>query len=200
MTACFCSSHILWHIFKDRSIQLSYTSVLFHDRWHTATSLMCTKQVTHDPLLFFLKNFKSTSHWMMHSTAPIHIWYSNIMHMFFGYISGSTATFIQQCIRISSQSASNVQWAMWPLQITSLFDYASFCSNKHMQTLPLLSSGMCHSADLGQYCSPTWCFHSHVHSVSSLLWNVGTYLPNHMVLYQRSHHNKNTSEFYWPSE
>jgi len=137
---------------------------------------------------------------MMHSTAPIHIWYSNIMHMFFGYISGSTATFIQQCIRISSQSASNVQWAMWPLQITSLFDYASFCSNKHMQTLPLLSSGMCHSADLGQYCSPTWCFHSHVHSVSSLLWNVGTYLPNHMVLYQRSHHNKNTSEFYWPSE
>ena len=70
---------------------------------------------------------------------------------------------------------------MWLLQTMSHFNYASFCNTKHMQTSPLLPSGMWHSADLGQYFSPTWWFHSYAHSISSLVWNVGTYLSNHMV-------------------
>lgn len=121
-------------------------------------------------------------------------------HFLGGHISRSTVTFIQQCLRISSQSASNVQWATWLLQTMSQFDYASFCSTKHMQTSPLLSSGMWHSEDLGQYFSPTWWFSSYVHSVSNLLWNVGTYLSDYVVSHHTSHHNKNASKFYWPPE
>jgi len=196
-------THSLTHLQRQEHPAFLYISSVSWQMAHRNTTNVHKASHT-SPLLFFffLKNFKNTSHRNIQSTAPTTIkTFIYFIQQYYAHVSGSTVTFIRQFITISSQSASNVQWAMWLLQTMSLFNYGSFCSTKHKQTSPLLSSGTWHSAEFGQYFSPAWWFHLHAHSISSLLWNVGTYLPNHMVSHHRSHHNKNnTSKFYWPSE
>lgn len=143
-------THSLTHLQRQKHPTFFHNSSVSWQMAHYNIPNVHKARHTRTSAVFFLKNFKNTSHWTVQLTAPTtiktftYLVQQHQAHFLWGHISRSRVTFIQQCLRISSQSASNVQWAMWLLQTMSQFNYASFCSTNHMQTLPLLSSGMWH--------------------------------------------------------